>query len=173
MPEASSLNFVAGQTVPNAVISDVSAEGEVTIHNPFGNTHVLVDITGWFSLSNSAPELVSLSLSPRDVDTTAGPANIEVEARIIDDVSGNKTTRIRFESPSSTQFVEAVFETPQRTSGTATDGVYEFVMTLPMASESGLWTVSFVTLVDMTDTSRSLTAPDLQAAGLPTTFTVT
>ncbi|HWM20651.1 MAG TPA: hypothetical protein VNO51_13250 [Ilumatobacteraceae bacterium] len=173
MPEASSLNFVAGQTVPNAVISDVSAEGEVTIHNPFGNTHVLVDITGWFSLSNSAPELVSLSLSPRDVDTTAAARQITVEARIIDDVSGNKTTRIRFESPSSAEFVEAVFETPQRTSGTAADGVYEFVMTLPMASEPGLWTVSFVTLVDNTDTSRSLTAPDLQAAGLPTTFTVT
>jgi hypothetical protein len=172
MPEASSLNFVAGQTVPNAVISDVSAEGEVTIHNPFGSTHVLVDITGWFSLSNSAPELRELSLSAHSVDTTAAPANITVTARIIDDVSGNKTTTIRFESPSSAEFVEAVFETPQRISGTPADGVYTFVMTLPMTSEPGLWTVSFVTLVDMTDTSRSLTAPDLQAAGLPRTFMV-
>ncbi len=114
-----------------------------------------------------------MSLTPSAVDTTAGSANITIEARIIDDVSGNKTTRIRFESPSSTQFVEAVFESPQRISGTAVDGLYRFVMTLPMTSEPGLWTVSFATLVDMTDTSRSLTAADLQAGGLPTRFTVT
>jgi hypothetical protein len=47
-PNASSLNFVAGQVVPNAVIAPVSASGEICL---FSNvpTHVLADINGWFS----------------------------------------------------------------------------------------------------------------------------
>lgn len=173
MPEASSLNFVAGQTVPNAVISDVSVEGEVRIHNPFGNTHVLVDITGWFALSNSAPELLSLSLTPSAVNTTAAAATITVEARIIDDVSGNATSRIRFRSPSGTEFVEAVFGSSERISGTAVDGVYRFQMSVLQSSESGIWTVDTVTLVDLSPATRLLTAAQLQAAGLPSSFTVT
>jgi hypothetical protein len=173
MPEASSLNFVAGQTVPNAVISDVSVDGEVRIHNPFGNTHVLVDITGWFSLSNSAPELLSLSLSPPDVDTTAGTATITVEARIIDDVSGNGTSRIGFKSPSGITVVEAVFGNGERIDGTAVDGTYRFEMSIPQSSEPGTWTVENVTLVDLSGATRLLTAAQLQAAGLPFSFTVT
>jgi hypothetical protein len=173
MPEASSLNFVAGQTVPNAVISDVSVEGEVRIHNPFGNTHVLVDITGWFALSNSAPELLSLSLTPSAVNTTAAAATITVEARIIDDVSGNATSRIRFRSPSGTEFVEAVFGSSERISGTAVDGVYRFQMSVLQSSESGIWTVDTVTLVNLSPATRLLTAAQLQAAGLPSSFTVT
>jgi hypothetical protein len=173
MPEASSLNFVAGQTVPNAVISDVSVEGEVSIHNPFGNTHVLVDITGWFALSNSAPELRSLSLTPSTVNRTAGAAMITFEARIIDDVSGNATSRIRFRSPNGTQFLEAVFGASERISGTAVDGVYRFVMTVPQSSQTGTWTVESARLVDLIQTTRVLTAAQLQAAGLPFSFTVT
>jgi hypothetical protein len=173
MPEASSLNFVAGQTVPNAVISDVSAEGEVRIHNPFGSTHVLVDITGWFALSNSAPELLSLSLSPPEVNTTAAPATITVVARIVDDVSGNKQSQIRFRSPNGAKVVDAVFGDSERISGTAVDGVYRFQMSVPQSSESGTWTVETVTLVDLLNTTRFLTAAQLQASGLPSSFSVT
>lgn len=51
LPLVSNVNFVAGQTVPNAVIAPLSASGELCL---FSNvpTDVIVDINGWF-LSNT------------------------------------------------------------------------------------------------------------------------
>ncbi len=48
-PTASSLNFTAGQTVPNLVISKVGAGGRVSFFNAFGSAHVLADVVGCFS----------------------------------------------------------------------------------------------------------------------------
>jgi uncharacterized protein (DUF1501 family) len=48
-PEASSLNFVAGQTVPNLVVAKVGSNGKISIYNDTGSTHVIVDVTAWFS----------------------------------------------------------------------------------------------------------------------------
>jgi VCBS repeat protein len=54
-PVASNLNFVAGQTVPNRVIVKVGtnagtgASGWVSIYNPVGSVHVIVDVGGWFT----------------------------------------------------------------------------------------------------------------------------
>ncbi|CAB4628290.1 unannotated protein [freshwater metagenome] len=47
-PDSSSLNFVAGQTVPNAVIAPVSASGEVCFFSTTP-THLLADLNGWFA----------------------------------------------------------------------------------------------------------------------------
>ena len=46
-PNASSINFVSGQTVPNAVIAPVSASGEVCFYAR-GTTDLIVDINGYF-----------------------------------------------------------------------------------------------------------------------------
>jgi hypothetical protein len=48
-PNASNLNFVAGQDVPNLVIAKVGANGEVWIKNgtTVGTTHVIVDAVGY------------------------------------------------------------------------------------------------------------------------------
>ncbi|MEX2626349.1 MAG: choice-of-anchor L domain-containing protein [Ilumatobacteraceae bacterium] len=46
-PEASNLNYVTGQVVPNVVISGVSPAGEITIYS-FATTHVIVDVAGWY-----------------------------------------------------------------------------------------------------------------------------
>jgi len=56
-PNASNLNWVAGQTVPNRVIVPVGTgadAGEVTIANDAGNTDVVVDVGGWFTDSSNA-----------------------------------------------------------------------------------------------------------------------
>jgi hypothetical protein len=47
-PVASDLNFVAGQTVPNLVVVQLSASGQIDIFNAFGSTHVIVDVVGWY-----------------------------------------------------------------------------------------------------------------------------
>src|SRR5438445_2259869 len=47
-PTASDLNFVAGQTVPNLVVVQLSAGGQFDIFNAFGTTNVIVDVVGYY-----------------------------------------------------------------------------------------------------------------------------
>jgi hypothetical protein len=48
LPLASNLNFVAGQTVPNAVLAPVSPTGTVCFYAS-ETTHILADVSGWFA----------------------------------------------------------------------------------------------------------------------------
>jgi hypothetical protein len=48
-PNASDLNFVAGQTIPNLVVVKLGADGKVGIYNSGGSTDVIVDVLGWFN----------------------------------------------------------------------------------------------------------------------------
>ncbi len=52
-PTASSLNFSAGQTIANSVTVAVGANGEIEMFNSAGQTHILVDIMGWYAKDNS------------------------------------------------------------------------------------------------------------------------
>jgi len=47
-PGTSDLNFAAGQTVPNLVVVQVGTNGKIDVYNVFGNTHVLIDVMGWY-----------------------------------------------------------------------------------------------------------------------------
>ncbi len=46
-PDASNVNFTAGQTIPNAVIAPVSADGDVCFY-VYGKAHLIVDVSGYF-----------------------------------------------------------------------------------------------------------------------------
>ncbi|MEO5899704.1 MAG: hypothetical protein ABIR68_06180, partial [Ilumatobacteraceae bacterium] len=71
-PNASSVNFVAGQTVANMVIAKVGAGGQVSIFNYSGSTQVIVDVLGWFpsadvatvSSSGPVPGIAGDSIAP-------------------------------------------------------------------------------------------------------------
>jgi hypothetical protein len=52
-PDSSNLNFVNGQTVPNAVIASVSSEGKVCFY-VYGKAHLLADVSGYFDNSLTA-----------------------------------------------------------------------------------------------------------------------
>jgi len=47
-PDVSSLNFVAGQTVPNLVTVKRAPDGTFRIRNQAGSTHVVVDVAGFY-----------------------------------------------------------------------------------------------------------------------------
>ncbi len=47
MPNASSLNYISGSTVPNGVIAKVGANGKVCLYVS-GGTHLLTDVAGYF-----------------------------------------------------------------------------------------------------------------------------
>lgn len=50
-PNASNVNFAAGQTIATNVTATVAADDKVTIYNSSGSTHVIVDLAGWYGPS--------------------------------------------------------------------------------------------------------------------------
>ena len=67
-PEASNLNFVPGQAVPNLVIAKIGDGGKVNIYNFAGQVNVIADVMGWFPESNGYKPLVPARL----LDTRIG-----------------------------------------------------------------------------------------------------
>ena len=69
-PLASSLNMVAGQTVPNMVLARLGAGGRVSVFNNNGASHVVVDVLGAFA-DNAPGRFVALQPG-RVLDTRDG-----------------------------------------------------------------------------------------------------
>lgn len=67
LPTASNLNYAPGQTVPNAVIAKVGDGGRVCLYT-LRDTHLVVDVSGWFPADAYAP----LPAPRRLLDTRAG-----------------------------------------------------------------------------------------------------
>lgn len=47
-PATSNINFEPGQTVSNLVVVPVGRNGRVELYNPFGATHLVIDVVGWY-----------------------------------------------------------------------------------------------------------------------------
>ncbi len=47
-PSTSNLNVRNGQPTPNMVLARVGAGGKIRIYNPYGPTHIIADVAGWF-----------------------------------------------------------------------------------------------------------------------------
>jgi hypothetical protein len=89
-PNASSLNFISGQTVPNAVIAPVSASGEVCFYAR-GTIDLIVDINGYFlSGAGFAP-----TTPTRIVDTRPG-SDQGVRAVTKTKIGGDTTLKVKF-----------------------------------------------------------------------------
>jgi hypothetical protein len=52
VPTVSDLNWTAGRTVPNLVIVTVGTGGQVDLTNYAGSTDVIVDVVGWYEMSD-------------------------------------------------------------------------------------------------------------------------
>ena len=55
-PDASNLNFVSGQIIPNTVIAPVDSAGNICFYS-YGQTHVLADVSGYFPIGSSLQTL--------------------------------------------------------------------------------------------------------------------
>jgi flagellum-specific peptidoglycan hydrolase FlgJ len=75
IPTASNLNYVAGQTVPNAVISKLSAAGTVCLFASAA-THLVVDVTGYFATTNV---VVPLGAPARLLETRGGLTTVDAQ----------------------------------------------------------------------------------------------
>ncbi|MBI4883513.1 MAG: CAP domain-containing protein [Actinobacteria bacterium] len=72
-PNASNVNFVAGQTVANMVIVPVGAAGQISLFNEAGSAHLIVDVLGWFATGAGYTGFAPARL----LDTRAGTATVD------------------------------------------------------------------------------------------------
>lgn len=73
-PTASNLNTVANQTVPNMVIVPVGTNGQISLFNQAGNTHLIVDVLAWFP---SATASITGVTPARLLETRSGLSTID------------------------------------------------------------------------------------------------
>ena len=54
-PATSNVNFSAGQTISNLVVSQVGADGRIDLYNASpGSVQVVGDVSGWFATGRAA-----------------------------------------------------------------------------------------------------------------------
>ena len=75
MPTASNLNFVAGQTVPNLVISKLGTGGKVSLFNSTGSTHLIADVLGYFRVGSGAQLIAMTPARLLDTRTDGGASH--------------------------------------------------------------------------------------------------
>ena len=69
-PATSNLNFSAGQTIPNLVVTQVGADGKVDLYNnSAGSAQVVGDVLGWFQAGAAAPGGLASLRPARVLDT--------------------------------------------------------------------------------------------------------
>jgi Tol biopolymer transport system component len=76
-PTASNLNMVVGQTVSNMVVVPVGAGGQISLFNLSGQTHVVVDVLGWFPSGASFGGLTPARL----LETRVGAGMVTVDGQ--------------------------------------------------------------------------------------------
>ena len=61
-PTASNLNFVPGETVPNLVIAKIGSGGRVSLFNSAGTTHLVADVSGYYTTGSQLVPTVPIRL---------------------------------------------------------------------------------------------------------------
>ena len=93
-PDASSLNFVNSQTIPNAVSVPLSANGKVCIF-VYGKAHILFDVVGYYSTTSISDLNASIIQLQDDL-------NSRLSKTIIEDSQGRQKEAVIFPGSANT-----------------------------------------------------------------------
>jgi hypothetical protein len=85
MPNASSLNYAPGRPVANAVVIKVGAGGRVCLRTAEADTHLVVDVNGWFPAGSDFAGIAPQRL----IDTRTMPAAPVAGVAFFESFSGN------------------------------------------------------------------------------------
>ncbi len=72
-PNASNLNVIVGQTIPNLVMVAPGPDGKISLFNNVGSTDLIVDVVGYFSSTPTFSPLVPARL----LDTRSGQSTVD------------------------------------------------------------------------------------------------
>ena len=116
-------------TMSDAVGNRVSIDGAVLAQAGFPTTFEQVGAG-----DAEAPEVTALSVTPDRIDTSQGPAEVRVSARVVDQGSGVASVNAGFNNRNTNTggFLQLV-------SGDSHDGVYEGTVTIPRYAHQGWW----------------------------------
>lgn len=76
VPNASTLNFASGRTVPNFALAKLGSGGQVSIHNVGGATHYLIDVVGFVEAGSTVTASVPARLLDTRIGLGAPPARV-------------------------------------------------------------------------------------------------
>ena len=93
-PDASSLNFVNAQTIPNAVSVPLSANGKVCIF-VYGKAHILFDVVGYYSTTSISDLNASIIQLQEDLDS-------RLSKTIVEDSQGRQKEAVTFPGSANT-----------------------------------------------------------------------
>ena len=128
------------------------------------------------------PYIVTLSLTPRVVNTALVSQTIAMDVHVIDSesgVAGSGGIECQFLSPSGHQLVRFDFSHGEigrpdaLIEGDAQNGLWHSEVVLPAQSEVGRWRVDYFFLADQAGNHYWLNYADMVAYGFPAEFTVT
>jgi hypothetical protein len=71
-PNASNLNFTAGEVIPNLVVARIGTGGQIQIFNNSGNVDVIADVAGWFDDGSAGGDLYHPLAPNRILETRFG-----------------------------------------------------------------------------------------------------
>jgi|GEM_PF-2192962 len=136
-PTASSINYVSGETVANAVIAAVSAEGEVCFHSSVP-VHLVADLNGWYATGSTF-----MSVTPaRVVDTRPGGTSLRDVSRFKIDPSN--IAQVKFTDLSDVVPASGVSAVSMNVAVTETDGP-GFVTVYPCGTRPTASSLNFTT----------------------------
>lgn len=120
----------------------------------------------------TAPNLTQFSFAPATIDTSTASQSVKLTLRIADDIAGFDFGNFLFLSPSGQQVNSGGYNSSNRISGDAFDGVYEVTTTFPQFSEVGTWHIIQVFLRDTVGNSAIFNETDLVTRGFPASLTI-
>ncbi len=91
LPTASNLNFVAGDTVPNAVVVKLGAGGKVCLFAAESATHLIADVNGYFPAGSGFEPLTPGRL----MDSRAGQSTVDGQFAGIGVRAANSVTELQ------------------------------------------------------------------------------
>jgi CSLREA domain-containing protein len=91
-PNASNLNFLPGETVPNLVTVKVGVDGNVKAYNAVGQVHAIFDVVGWYGGPSGGSRFNAITPA-RILDTRTNPqgtppGSVDQNETVVVDVTG-------------------------------------------------------------------------------------
>ena len=187
-PTASTLNFAAGQTVPNLAVVPVGADGKVEFYNgSSGATDLIADVFGYYSTGQGL-KLSALSFAAPTVDASPGGASDTATWTVADTnakataLFGEVVFRQRGAKPNTYigQPYIVEFDLGQNSyngadfvSGTIASSTYSYQFAVPdyAGSASATWGITMVAAIDDQGAQLNLAGSDLSGFGSTLTAT--
>jgi hypothetical protein len=154
-------------TLSNVMIGDAAGNTLVLDTDGLSGRGIATRLEVKSAQNTASPKLTALEFSPAQIDTSSGPADLQVNYTVTDEFAGVNYMELSFVSPSGTvrRGGSAKFDATQSASKSLT-------VTFPQLSEPGEWTLSSVFLSNAGRNTLVLNTDGLANLGIRTSLAV-